>query len=63
MFETVAKDYNEINTELLEETFIKLFSSTFRKNVLRTGIYNEAVFDKAIKDTISDLLDLKENLD
>lgn len=63
MFKQVAKDYQEINTELLEETFVQLFSKTFRKNIERIGIFNEDVFNLGIKGTIKDLLELSDTLD
>ena len=63
MFKKVAGLYLEINTELLEETFIKLFTLTFRNNVLKAGIFNEEEFNKAIKNSIQDMLNLEESLD
>lgn len=63
MFNSIAKIYNEINTELLEETFIKLFTLTFRKNILKEGVFSNEVFDSSIKKAIAGMLDLQESLD
>lgn len=62
-FNIVSRLYNDINTEMLEETFVKLFSMTFRKNVLRSGIFNTEVFNDSIKKTISEMLDLEQSLE
>lgn len=62
MFKEVSSNYNEINTELLEETFIQLFSKTFRKNIKQEGIFNQEVFNMAIKSTIEDMLELSQSL-
>lgn len=62
LFKLVSKNYNEINTELLEETFVKLLSQTFRKNILKDGVFNESSFNFAIRESIKDLMDLTEDL-
>ena len=62
LFKLVSKKYNEINTELLEETFVKLLSQTFRKNILKDGVFNESSFNFAIRESIKDLMDLTEDL-
>lgn len=59
LFRTVVKNYNDVNAELLEETFVKLLSKTFRNNILREGVFNEVSFNKAIKDSIAILIDTK----
>lgn len=63
MFKQVSKQYSDINSEVLEETFIKLFTKTFRKNVKREGVFNQDVFNRSIKQTVQDMLDLSEPLD
>lgn len=63
IFKQVAGSYLEINTELLEETFIKLFTLTFRNNILKAGVFNEEEFEIAIKNSITDMLNLEESLD
>lgn len=62
LFKEISKSYDEINTERLEETFVKLLSQTFRKNILKEGVYNEPAFNRAMKQSISDLMDLSEDL-
>lgn len=62
-FEKVAKSYEDINTELLEEAFIQLFSKTFRKNILKSGIFNENIFHKAIRNSVKDMFDLEKSLE
>ena len=62
LFNEISKVYDEINTEKLEETFIKLLSKTFRQNILKEGVYTEPAFNKAMKQSISDLMDLTEDL-
>ncbi len=54
---------NMINAEALEESFIKLFTLTFNKNIKSDGIFSDDGFNTTIKDTISDMLNLEENLD
>lgn len=63
LFDEVTKAYDEINTERLEETFITLLSQTFRRNILKEGVYNESSFNRAMKQSISDLMDLSKSLD
>ena len=62
-FQKIAKSYEDINTELLEEAFVQLFSKTFRKNILKSGIFNENIFHKAIRNSVRDMLDLEKSLE
>lgn len=63
MFKEVVQNYDDINTELLEETFVQLFSKTFRKNIKKEGIFNQDIFNSGIKSTIEELLELSDTLD
>jgi hypothetical protein len=62
MFKEVSKIYNDINSEVLEETFIQLFTKTFRKNIKKEGIFTQEVFGNSIRETVANLLDLSENI-
>lgn len=58
-FSKISKLYSDdINTEQLEEVFVKLISATFRKNILSSGIFNDETFANAINSAISELLAL-----
>lgn len=63
LFTKVLANYNEINTELLEETFIRLLSKTFRKNILKQGVFDEYNFNDAIRNSIMELMDLTKTLE
>lgn len=59
LFYDVAKLYEgSINTEKLEETFVKLLSQTFRKKVLKQGIFTNSAFNQAISESVDELLNL-----
>ena len=63
MFKQVSAIYgDQINTEQLEETFVKLLSSTFRRNILKEGVFNDTTFSVAIKESIKELMDLSKDL-
>jgi hypothetical protein len=63
LFDEVSAAYDEINTEKLEETFVQLLSRTFRHNIIKEGVYDEPAFNRAVKASISDLLELSHPLD
>lgn len=63
-FNRIAKIYSEdINTEKLEEAFIKMLTATFRRNIVTKGIFDTDVFNEAINGAISELLDLTLSLE
>ena len=62
-FKVVSGSYEDTNTELLEEAFIQLFTKTFRKNILKSGIFNEEVFHEAIRKSVKDMLELENSLE
>jgi hypothetical protein len=62
LFHEISKLYEEVNADVLEETFIRLLTKTFRKNIESEGIFNEVIFDNALKSGISELMDLQEDI-
>lgn len=62
-FQETAKLYSdEINSDILEETFVKLLSKTFRSNILKDGVFSSETFNKALKNSISSLFLLEKTL-
>lgn len=61
-FHQLAEGYGEnINTEVLEEVFVKLLSQTFREKIVAKGIFTENTFNNAITESISELFSLTAN--
>lgn len=60
-FNEVSKLYEgEINSELLEETFIKLLTETFKRNIKSEGIYETPIFNILLNESIQSFLHLEE---
>ena len=62
LFSEVAREYKETNSDLLEETFVRLLSQTVRHEINERGIFSEEVFDNAMKTAIKDVFSLKNDL-
>lgn len=63
LFNDVSEVYDETNLDRLEETFIRLFTETVQKEINQEGVFNEEVFDEAVKVGIVDMFSLQANLD
>ena len=63
LYHDVSANYEEVNADVLEETFIRLLTKTFRHNIESDGIFNEVIFDKALKGAITELMDLQESIE
>jgi hypothetical protein len=62
LFKEVSEVYNESNLDRLEETFIRLLTQTVRNEILIEGVFSEEIFDKAVKQGITNLLELRDDL-
>lgn len=62
LFKEVLSNYQEINSDVLEETFIRLFTDTVRKNILISPIFTEEVFENSIRKAITNMFDLQISL-
>ena len=62
-FNEVSKVYDEARFDQLEETFIKLFTETVRKKILVDKIFTQESFDKAIKNSVKEMFDLKGSVE
>jgi len=63
MFREVSQTYNDINSNMLEETFIKILTGTVRKSIKESGLFTEESFNTSIKTAISELLLLEGPID
>lgn len=63
LFGEVSKNYLEVKSDLLEETFIRLFSDTVRRKILNSGVFNTETFMNSIKASITEMFDLKDSLE
>lgn len=64
MFDEISKSYSgDVNTDKLEETFVKLLTMTVKNNIKPDELFTEQSFNEAIKKGISNLLDLTSRLD
>lgn len=64
LFKQTSRLYEgEINIEILEETFIKLLTSTFKHRIKNEGIFSEEIFNKTINESIQELLHLEESIE
>lgn len=62
LFDKVAKVYSgDINSEKLEETFVKLLSQTFRNKVINAGVFTSNAFSDAMNEAVADLFKLTLN--
>lgn len=62
-YKNIAQNYQgNINSDILEEIFVKALSQTFRKNILKDGVYSSELFNSAIKKSVSDMLMLEKSL-
>jgi hypothetical protein len=62
-FSKVSKAYSgDINTEQLEETFIRILTETFRNNLVEEGFLTSSIFEDTMKESLSDMLSLQANL-
>lgn len=62
LFEEVSKVYIESNLDRSEETFIRLLTDTVRNKIIIEGIFTEEIFDKSVKEAISNLLELRDSI-
>lgn len=61
-FNQIADSYNEVNSDVLEEVFVTLFSESVRKNILLQGVFTEEVFMDSVKKGIVEMFDLNNDL-
>ena len=62
LFTKVAESYKEINSDVLEETFIRLFTDTLRSKITVDKIFTEDNFDLSVKLSIQELLSLNNSI-
>ncbi len=62
LFEEVSKTYTEVNSDKLEETFIRLLTDTVRHKILHQGVFTEDAFDFAVKESIKNMFNLNKDL-
>lgn len=62
LYNDIIQNYEEINSDVLEETFITLFTETVRKNILASGVFTEDSFEESVKNAITQMFDLGVSL-
>lgn len=62
LYNQITENYQEINSDVLEETFVTLFSESVRRNILLEGIFTEEVFMNSVKKGIVEMFDLDNDL-
>lgn len=62
LYNQITENYQEINSDILEETFVTLFSESVRRNILLEGVFTEEVFMNSIKKGIVEMFDLNNDL-
>ena len=63
LFNEVSANYQEANLDILEETFIRLFSQTVSHEIVQSGIFTEDSFNESIKVGIANMLGLSSSLE
>lgn len=63
LFSEVSQKYAETTPDLLEETFVRLFSETVRKRILNSGVFTTESFMASVKEGITEMFDLQETLE
>lgn len=63
LFSEVSTSYQESNLDILEETFIRLFSQTVSHEIVQSGVFTEDSFNDAIKLGITNMLGLSASLE
>lgn len=62
LYNDIIQNYEEINSDVLEETFVTLFTETVRKNILASGVFTEDSFEESVKNAITQMFDLGVSL-
>lgn len=62
LYNQITENYQEINSDILEETFVTLFSESVRRNILLEGVFTEEVFMNSVKKGIVEMFDLENDL-
>ena len=63
LYNEVKSVYKEINSDVLEEVFIRLFSDTVRHKIKIDGSFTSEAFDNAVKVGVKEMFDLSNPLD
>ena len=63
LFSEVSLNYQEANLDILEETFIRLFSQTVTHEISQSGVFTEDSFNNAVKLGITNMLGLSTSLE